>query len=184
MGISSSGAAALRWPGSIPSSTSRCARLFANRGEPAIAAQPRAAGRRMGSTTAHGPDRRSPIKASRVLHVSKTDTQLRCASFQTARRSRSASGSRPGTGCSSTRDAPRGRHARLDAGGRGAFAKVLADKGYHYQFLFARNAHHDKATVAPDLARGAQMAVARISGAIGAVPPSSSYPASTPCACR
>jgi S-formylglutathione hydrolase FrmB len=32
------------------------------------------------------------------------------------------------------------------------FAKVLADKGYHYQFLFARNAQHvDKATVAQTL---------------------------------
>ena len=32
------------------------------------------------------------------------------------------------------------------------FAKVLADKGYHYQFLFSRNAHHvDKATVAQTL---------------------------------
>jgi hypothetical protein len=32
------------------------------------------------------------------------------------------------------------------------FAKVLADKGYHYQFLFARNAEHvDKATVAQTL---------------------------------
>jgi hypothetical protein len=28
-------------------------------------------------------------------------------------------------------------------------AKVLADKGYHYQFTFARNAHHvDRPTVA------------------------------------
>ena len=49
------------------------------------------------------------------------------------------------------------------------FAKVLADKGYHYQFLFARNAQHvDKATVAQTLAGGARMAVARISGAIAA----------------
>jgi hypothetical protein len=32
------------------------------------------------------------------------------------------------------------------------FAKVLADKSYHYQFLFARNAQHvDKATVAQTL---------------------------------
>jgi S-formylglutathione hydrolase FrmB len=32
------------------------------------------------------------------------------------------------------------------------FAKALADKGYHYQFLFARNAQHvDKATVAQTL---------------------------------
>jgi hypothetical protein len=32
------------------------------------------------------------------------------------------------------------------------FAKVLADKGYHYQFLFARNAQHvDRATVAQTL---------------------------------
>jgi hypothetical protein len=32
------------------------------------------------------------------------------------------------------------------------FAKVLADKGYHYQFIFARNAKHvDKATVAQTL---------------------------------
>ena len=32
------------------------------------------------------------------------------------------------------------------------FAKALADKGYHYQFLFARNAEHvDKATVAQTL---------------------------------
>ena len=32
------------------------------------------------------------------------------------------------------------------------FAKVLADKGYHYQFLFARNAEHvDKPTVAQTL---------------------------------
>jgi len=32
------------------------------------------------------------------------------------------------------------------------FAKVLADKGYHYQFLFAHNAQHvDKATVAQTL---------------------------------
>jgi hypothetical protein len=32
------------------------------------------------------------------------------------------------------------------------FARVLADKGYHYQFLFARNAQHvDKATVAQTL---------------------------------
>jgi hypothetical protein len=31
-------------------------------------------------------------------------------------------------------------------------AKVLADKGYHYQFLFARNAKHvDRPTVAQTL---------------------------------
>ena len=33
-----------------------------------------------------------------------------------------------------------------------ASPKSLADKGYHYQFLFSRNAHHvDKATVAQTL---------------------------------
>ena len=40
-------------------------------------------------------------------------------------------------------------------------AKVLADKGYHYQFLFARNSKHRPADRRPNLTVGARMAGGR-----------------------
>jgi hypothetical protein len=49
------------------------------------------------------------------------------------------------------------------------FAKVLADKGYHYQFLFARNAQHvEQGDRGSNPARGARMALARVFRAVGA----------------
>ena len=42
-------------------------------------------------------------------------------------------------------------------------AKVLAARGYHYQFVFARNAGHTDRTVkATDLARGSGVCLARL----------------------
>ena len=68
------------------------------------------------------------------------------------------------------------------------FAKVLADKGYHYQFLFSRNAHHvDKATVARPARPSRKVERGSVGERTMIVPfsdPNNSYPASTPCACR
>ena len=166
------------------------AALFADGGEPAMAAQSGPAGRRLGiSQRWAGP----PVADLSVEggKVTKSDTHFGSPLIPN-------SPTKPIRIWFETGDqdlfypvtpVADGMHDWVLADER--FAKVLADKGYHYQFLFARNAQHvDKATVAQTLARGARMAMARVSGAIAArvhragPESNSSRPASRLCACR
>ena len=56
------------------------------------------------------------------------------------------------------------RHARLVAANEN-LAKVLAAKGYHYQFVFAKNVGHGSAREDADAPRSTQMALEVTRGA-------------------
>ena len=119
-----------------PRPVSPRAQLLRHVRQPAVAVQPRDAGRRLGVITR----RSSP----------------------TARRSRSASGCTSATATCST---PTSCATTCTTGSLAneRMAKVLADKGYQYQFVFARNAGHcDRAVKTADAARGARVAVVKV----------------------